>query len=44
MISDNHDNETIPQCTKTKAVFEKVQKEEDLNNNSVNKTEAPKPQ
>jgi hypothetical protein len=48
MISNNPDNEARPQCTKTKAVYEEEQTKDDLlvdlNNNSVNTTEAPKPQ
>ena len=48
MISNNPDNEARPQCTKTKAVYEEEQRKDDLvvdlNNNSVNTTEAPKPQ
>ena len=47
MISDTPDNETRPHFTNFKAVFEEEQRTDDLvdlNNNSVNKTEAPKPQ
>ena len=44
MMSDTPDNETRPQCTKTKAIIEEEQKEKglvvDLNNNSINKIEA----
>ena len=47
MISNNPDKEARPQCTKTKAVYEEQRKDDlvvDLNNNSVNTSEAPKPQ
>ena len=45
MISDTPDNGARPHFTKSKAVFEEEQRDDliDLNNNSINKTEATKP-
>ena len=47
MISDTPDNEAKPHFTNSKAVFEEEQRKNDLidlNNKSINKTGATKPQ